>query len=172
MVFSALLIILSIASFIVKGLNWGIDFSNGYIAQLQYDKDVNISQLKLDLKNNGVHDSVIQGESMTLVKICGNQTPEDVIAAADAGADLVEIGIPFSDPQADGPVIQASSQLALDKGITLKMIFEQAQEIRTRTDVPIALMGYYNSILKMGHDSFLDHCVLAGVDGVILPDLP
>jgi len=60
MVFSALLIILSIASFIVKGLNWGIDFSNGYIAQLQYDKDVNISQLKLDLENNGVHDSVIQ----------------------------------------------------------------------------------------------------------------
>ena len=59
-VFSALLIILSIASFIVKGLNWGIDFSNGYIAQLQYDKDVNISQLKLDLENNGVHDSVIQ----------------------------------------------------------------------------------------------------------------
>jgi len=60
MVFSALLIILSIASFITKGLNWGIDFSNGYIAQLQYDKDVNISQLKLDLENNGVHDSVIQ----------------------------------------------------------------------------------------------------------------
>ena len=60
MFFSALLIILSIASFITKGLNWGIDFSNGYIAQLQYDKDVNISQLKLDLKNNGVHDSVIQ----------------------------------------------------------------------------------------------------------------
>jgi len=99
-------------------------------------------------------------------------TVELVCTAAEAGADMVEIGIPFSDPQADGPIIQASSQLALDKGITLKMIFEQVQEIRTRTDVPIALMGYYNSILKMGHDSFLNHCVKAGVDGVILPDLP
>ncbi|MEE3188954.1 MAG: tryptophan synthase subunit alpha, partial [Candidatus Neomarinimicrobiota bacterium] len=83
-------------------------------------------------------------------------TVELVCTAAEAGADMVEIGIPFSDPQADGPIIQASSQLALDKGITLKMIFEQVQEIRTRTDVPIALMGYYNSILKMGHDSFLN----------------
>lgn len=99
-------------------------------------------------------------------------TVELVCAAVVAGADMVEIGIPFSDPQADGPVIQASSQQALDNGITLKKIFEQVKEIRTRIDVPIALMGYYNPILKMGLEPFLDHCVLAGVDGLILPDLP
>ena len=86
--------------------------------------------------------------------------------------DRIEIGIPFSDPQADGPVIQASSQQALDNGMNLNKIFEQVKEIRTRTEVPIALMGYYNPILKMGHELFLDHCVSSGVDGLILPDLP
>jgi len=99
-------------------------------------------------------------------------TVDLVCAAADAGADMIEIGIPFSDPQADGPVIQASSQQALDNGMNLNKIFEQVTEIRKRTDVPLALMGYYNPILKMGHETFLDHCVLSGVDGLILPDLP
>lgn len=101
-----------------------------------------------------------------------NSTVELVCAAVDAGADMVEIGIPFSDPQADGPVIQASSQRALDNGITLKIIFEQVKKIRTKTQIPVALMGYYNPILKMGHEPFLDNCVSAGVDGLILPDLP
>jgi len=64
-----------------------------------------------------------------------------VCATADSGADMIEIGIPFSDPQADGPIIQASSQQALDNGITLKTIFEQVTAIRKRADVPIALMG-------------------------------
>lgn len=99
-------------------------------------------------------------------------TVDLVCAAADAGADMIEIGIPFSDPQADGPVIQASSQQALDNGMNLNKIFEQVTEIRKRTDVPLALMGYYNPILKMGHETFLDHCVSSGVDGLILPDLP
>jgi tryptophan synthase alpha chain len=99
-------------------------------------------------------------------------TVELVCAAVDAGADMVEIGIPFSDPQADGPVIQVSSQQALDNGMTLNKIFEQVTEIRKRTDVPIALMGYYNPILKMGYETFLNKCVSSGVDGLILPDLP
>jgi tryptophan synthase alpha chain len=101
-----------------------------------------------------------------------DSTVDLVCSAADAGADMIEIGIPFSDPQADGPVIQASSQQALDNGMTLKIIFEQVVEIRKQTDVPIALMGYYNPILKMGHETFLNHCVSSGVDGLILPDLP
>tara|TARA_B100001750_G_scaffold114597_1_gene90447 strand:+ start:839 stop:1606 length:768 start_codon:yes stop_codon:yes gene_type:complete len=101
-----------------------------------------------------------------------DSTVELVCAAADAGADMVEIGIPFSDPQADGPVIQASSQQALDNGMTLNKIFEQVAEIRSRTQVPLALMGYYNPILKMGHETFLHRCISAGVDGLILPDLP
>jgi len=99
-------------------------------------------------------------------------TVDLVYAAAEAGADMIEIGIPFSDPQADGPIIQTSSQQALDNGMTLKKIFEQVTEIRQRTKVPIALMGYYNPILKMGHETFLNNCVSSGVDGLILPDLP
>jgi tryptophan synthase alpha chain len=101
-----------------------------------------------------------------------DSTVDLVCSAADAGADMIEIGIPFSDPQADGPVIQASSQQALDNGMTLNKIFEQVTEIRKRTNVPLALMGYYNPILKMGHEIFLNHCVTSGVDGLILPDLP
>ena len=101
-----------------------------------------------------------------------DSTIDLVCAAADSGADMIEIGIPFSDPQADGPIIQASNQQALDNGITLKNIFAQVTEIRKRTDVPIALMGYYNPILKMGHETFLDYCISSGVDGIILPDLP
>ena len=97
---------------------------------------------------------------------------ELVCGAANAGADMIEIGIPFSDPQADGPVIQASSQQALDNGMTLHKIFEQVTRIRKRTDVPLTLMGYYNPILKMGHETFLNRCVSSGVDGLILPDLP
>ena len=101
-----------------------------------------------------------------------DSTVELVCHAADAGADMIEIGIPFSDPQADGPVIQSSSKQALDNGMTLNIIFEQVTQIRKRTDVPLALMGYYNPILRMGHKTFLNHCVSAGVDGLILPDLP
>jgi tryptophan synthase alpha chain len=99
-------------------------------------------------------------------------TVDLVCSAAKAGADMVEIGIPFSDPQADGPIIQKSSQQALDNGITLKKIFEQVTAIRKNTNVSLALMGYYNPILKMGHETFLNNCVSAGVDGLILPDLP
>jgi len=101
-----------------------------------------------------------------------DSTVELVCAAAESGADMVEIGIPFSDPQADGPVIQASSQQALDNGMTLNNLFDQVTKIRKRTEVPLALMGYYNPILKMGHDHFLNRCVSTGIDGLILPDLP
>ncbi len=101
-----------------------------------------------------------------------DSTVELVCAVADAGADMIEIGIPFSDPQADGPIIQASSQQALEYGITLKIIFEQVKQIRQRINVPLALMGYYNSILKMGENTFLNNCVASEVDGIILPDLP
>lgn len=99
-------------------------------------------------------------------------TIELVLAAVDAGADMIEIGIPFSDPQADGPVIQKSSDQALKNGITLKTIFNQIEQIRNISKVPIALMGYYNPILKMGDHKFIDYCVNSGVDGIILPDLP
>jgi len=101
-----------------------------------------------------------------------DSTVELVLGAVGAGADMIEIGIPFSDPQADGPVIQASSQQALNNGITLKIIFQQVEQIRNQTEIPIALMGYFNPILKWGQAGFLDRCVSVGIDGLILPDLP
>ena len=97
---------------------------------------------------------------------------ELVLVAVSAGADMIEIGIPFSDPQADGPIIQEASEKALKNGITLNIIFEQVKEIRKETTVPIALMGYYNPILRWGPKNFLKACSETGVDGLILPDLP
>ena len=99
-------------------------------------------------------------------------TVDLVLSAVDAGADMIEIGIPYSDPQADGPIIQRSSQKALENGIRIKTIFDQVERIRKKTNIPILLMSYYNPILKWGHDKFLDKCVSTGVDGLILSALP
>lgn len=86
--------------------------------------------------------------------------------------DLLEIGIPFSDPIADGPIIQQSSMTALNNGVTLKNIFEQLQSLRTITQLPILMMGYLNSVMQYGVESFYRSCHETGIDGVILPDLP
>ncbi len=93
-------------------------------------------------------------------------------ALEDAGADKLEIGIPFSDPVADGPVIQASNKVALDNGMTLKLLLEQVSEIRKQVKLPIILMGYINPVLQYGIEKFCKDAANAGVDGVILPDLP
>jgi tryptophan synthase alpha chain len=88
------------------------------------------------------------------------------------GADMVEIGIPFSDPLADGPVIQQSSQVALQNGMKLDLLFKQLKDIREEVHIPLVLMGYLNPILKMGVEEFLTRCRSTGMDGVIIPDLP
>ena len=90
----------------------------------------------------------------------------------DAGADIIEIGIPFSDPIADGPVIQASNKIALDNGMTVKKLIEQVSEARNRAKVPIILMGYINPIIQYGVEKFCADAAGAGVDGLILPDMP
>jgi tryptophan synthase alpha chain len=90
----------------------------------------------------------------------------------DCGADMVEIGIPFSDPLADGPVIQQSSQQALQNGMTLDLLFRQLEKVRERVSIPLVLMGYLNPVLQMGMERFLGRCRDTGIDGVILPDLP
>ena len=90
----------------------------------------------------------------------------------EAGADLIEIGIPFSDPVADGPVIQESNKIALDNGMTVKILLEQVREIRKEVKLPILLMGYLNPILQCGVEKFCKEASEAGVDGLILPDLP
>lgn len=97
-----------------------------------------------------------------------------VIAAAleEAGADLIEIGIPFSDPVADGPVIQASNKVALDNGMTVELLLQQLSEIRKSVKLPIILMGYVNPVLQYGFERFCADAARAGADGLILPDLP
>jgi len=88
------------------------------------------------------------------------------------GVDLVEIGIPFSDPMADGPVIQHSSQLALQNGMSLKVLFDQLESMRPTIHIPVLLMGYVNVIMQYGLEAFCTSCRRVGIDGVILPDLP
>jgi len=89
-----------------------------------------------------------------------------------AGADMLEIGFPYSDPVADGPVIQASSKKALDNGMDLKLLFEQLKDLRKYVKIPVLLMGYVNPLLQFGVEHFCKACAEVGVDGLIVPDLP
>ena len=106
----------------------------------------------------------------------GYPTKEDtlnmVLAVEKSGAAMVELGMPFSDPLADGPVIQESSQKAIENGVTINWILETVSDIRQQSEIPIALMGYINPILKFGLTKFTKSCSKAGVDGLIIPDLP
>jgi len=88
------------------------------------------------------------------------------------GADMIELGMPFSDPLADGPVIQDSSTRALQNGMSIKKLFEQLKDFRKEVQVPVILMGYLNPVLQFGVERFLQKCAETGVDGIILPDLP
>ena len=88
------------------------------------------------------------------------------------GVDMVEIGIPFSDPMADGPVIQHSSTVALRNGMSLRYLFSQLQDIRNDIHIPLVLMGYLNPIMQYGFEAFCQSCRNTGIDGVIIPDLP
>src|SRR5215211_2313286 len=101
-------------------------------------------------------------------------TSIDVIEAlAKNGADLIEVGLSFSDPLADGPVIQKATQIALEKGITLKKSLEAVKELRKRgVEIPLVLMGYYNPMLAYGLERFICDAIDAGTDGFIVPDLP
>lgn len=89
-----------------------------------------------------------------------------------AGADLIELGIPFSDPMADGPTIQDASERALKQGTTLASVLEAVARIRMKSDIPIVLMGYYNPVLRYGNEAFARDAAAAGVDGLLVVDLP
>ncbi|MDD6209807.1 MAG: tryptophan synthase subunit alpha [Bacteroidales bacterium] len=101
-----------------------------------------------------------------------NDTLPVLRALQERGIDMVEIGIPFSDPMADGPVIQASSTVALRNGMTLKVLFDQLKDVRKSVSIPLILMGYLNPVMQFGFESFCRACAETGIDGVILPDLP
>jgi tryptophan synthase alpha chain len=94
------------------------------------------------------------------------------IALEESGADIIELGVPFSDPIADGPTVQKASERALKTGINLKSILELVKDLRQRSELPIALLTYYNTLLKYGIEAFSADAVEAGVDGVIVADLP
>ena len=106
----------------------------------------------------------------------GDPTPELtsklLLTLEDAGGDLIELGVPFSDPIADGPTVQRSSERALKHSISLQDILDLVRELRLKTEIPIALMSYYNPIFRMGEREFCIAARDAGVDGVIVPDLP
>lgn len=95
-----------------------------------------------------------------------------VLALEQAGADLIELGVPFSDPMADGPVIQAASEHALAQGVTLRKVLKLVEKIRKKSDIPIILMGYANPIYAMGYEAFAAAARKAQVDGVLVVDLP
>ncbi len=101
-----------------------------------------------------------------------NTTGKLVLQMEKSGADIIEIGIPYSDPIADGPVIQRAAERALSKGLKIKDIFEMIKETRKNTDIPILFLVYYNCVFQYGIDKFLEHCIETGVDGLIIPDIP
>lgn len=93
-------------------------------------------------------------------------------ALQEYGADIIELGMPYSDPLADGPVIQHSSAVALNNGMTIRILFEQLRDMRNKIHVPVLLMGYMNPVLQYGFEQFCADAAAVGVDGLILPDLP
>jgi tryptophan synthase alpha chain len=101
-----------------------------------------------------------------------NDTVSIALNLEKAGADIIEIGIPFSDPVADGPTIQQSNKTALDNGMNLPLLIRQVKEIRKKVKLPVILMGYLNPVLQYGVERFVKDAVMAGVDGLIIPDLP
>jgi tryptophan synthase alpha chain len=100
------------------------------------------------------------------------ETEELVLELEHAGADLIELGVPFSDPIADGPVIQQAAERALRSGTSLARILESVKNLRAKTQIPLILMTYYNTIMAMGEKIFCKKAVEAGIDGVIVPDMP
>ena len=100
-----------------------------------------------------------------------NDTAEIIEELQNSGADLAEIGIPFSDPTADGPTIQYSNQVSLKNGMNLKLLFKQLEKIRDKVEIPLIMMGYINPVLQFGVENFCRQCSETGIDGVILPDL-
>jgi len=99
-------------------------------------------------------------------------TPEILRIIQSSGADFVEIGMPYSDPVADGEVIQKAHELALSNGMTIAKLFEQLKSVKSEINIPVILMGYINPVLSFGFEKFCEECAESGVSGLIIPDLP
>ena len=101
-----------------------------------------------------------------------NDTVQIIQDLEKSGVDMIEIGLPFSDPLADGPTIQASSTQALHNGMTTQVLFDQLKNIRKTVSIPLVIMGYFNPMLQYGVENFCQKCAEIGIDGLIIPDLP
>ncbi|BCY29275.1 tryptophan synthase subunit alpha [Flavobacterium okayamense] len=101
-----------------------------------------------------------------------NDTTTIIKELEKSGVDMIEIGLPFSDPLADGPTIQESSTIAIENGMTTKVLFEQLKDIRKTVQIPLIIMGYFNPMMQFGVDNFCNKCAEIGIDGLIIPDLP
>ena len=125
---------------------------------------------------NRISSAFQNGKAFIAFITCGDPdlgtTAACVRAAVKGGADLIELGIPFSDPTAEGPVIQAANERALKGGVTTDRIFEMVKELRRDVTVPIVFMTYANVVYSYGIERFCDRCVETGIDGMILPDVP
>ena len=123
-----------------------------------------------------IHEAFEKGKAFIAFLTCGDPdletTAAAVRAAAKGGADLIELGIPFSDPTAEGPVIQGANLRALKGGVTTDKVFQLVGELRKDVTIPLVFMTYANVIYSYGADRFLRNCAEAGIDGLILPDLP
>ncbi|MFK7770797.1 MAG: tryptophan synthase subunit alpha [Saprospiraceae bacterium] len=101
-----------------------------------------------------------------------NDTEKIILTLEKAGADMIEIGMPYSDPLADGETIQQSGSVALKNGMTLQVLFEQIESVRQESEIPLVMMGYFNQVMQYGEEAFFKKCKEVGIDGLILPDLP
>lgn len=101
-----------------------------------------------------------------------NDTVQIIQDLEKNGVDMIEIGLPFSDPLADGPTIQASSTQALHNGMTTQVLFDQLKDVRKTVSIPLVIMGYFNPMLQYGIEEFCKECAAIGIDGLIIPDLP
>ena len=126
---------------------------------------------------NRIHTQLQENKKLLSIYFsAGYPNLHDTVSIIEAleknGADMIEIGLPFSDPLADGPVIQESSTKALANGMTTNLLFSQLENIRETVKIPLLIMGYFNPILQYGVEAFCKKCAETGIDGLIIPDLP
>lgn len=129
------------------------------------------------MKMNRIKNTLQQDKKLLSIYFtAGYPEPEDTVSIIKDleknGVDFIEIGLPFSDPLADGPTIQESSGVALKNGMTTKKLFQQLEGIREEVEIPLIIMGYFNPILQFGIEEFCKRCAAVGIDGLIIPDLP
>ncbi len=157
---------------IVYGILFPLEKSNSYKRHVQFEvfkKTISMTRLRklfMGKRNNILNVYCTAGYPHL------NSTRTVMSALQDNGVDIIELGMPYSDPLADGPVIQASGTKALENGMTIKKLFEQLQGFRNEIHIPVILMGYMNPVLQYGFEKFCADAAAVGVDGLILPDLP